>query len=352
MSVRVSSPEELRIGDSAAGSGHMLLYAFEMLYAIYAEEGYNPPDIPQLILEKNLYGMEIDPRAAALAAFALTMKARRYDRRFLRCGVRPNICVLHSVHFTAQELAAMPWLATLGATLTDLPVRDALLHDLAAAARLDNVGSLLRPQLTLAQIARVRKVIGAADDLFTHSVNERVLDVLAQMETLARRYHVVVANPPYLGKGMNEELSNFARQAYPDSKADMFAMFIERNLELATHGGLVAMITMQSWMFLSSYEKLRGRLLDHETLLAMVHLGAKAFDSIGGEVVSTTAFVVEHAHHPEFKGSYVRLVDGASGAEKEAALLAALASPPATRNSRLRRRLQEDSRRTDCVLGE
>ncbi|MFN3983330.1 MAG: BREX-1 system adenine-specific DNA-methyltransferase PglX, partial [Caldilinea sp.] len=182
-----------------------------------------------------------------------------------------------------------------------------------------------------------REVIGAADDLFTHGFNERVLDVLAQMETLARRHHVVVANPPYLGSSMNDDLKDFARDNYPDSKADMFAMFIERNLDLVVPGGLVAMITMQSWMFLSSYEKLRGKLLDHETLLVMAHLGAKAFDSIGGEVVSTTAFVVEHAHRPDYKGSYMRLVDGNNEAEKEAALRAALASPLATRPSPLHR---------------
>jgi hypothetical protein len=181
MSLRVASPEDLRIADSAAGSGHMLLYAFELLHAIYEEEGYNPPDIPRLILTQNLYGMEIDARSAALAAFALTMKARRYDRRFLRRGVRPNICVLHSVQFTAQELSGAAWLRKLGENLIDLPVRDALLHDLAAAAMLDNVGSLLRPQLTPAQIARVTAAIDEGDDLFTQGFNDRVRDVLAQM---------------------------------------------------------------------------------------------------------------------------------------------------------------------------
>jgi type II restriction/modification system DNA methylase subunit YeeA len=325
--VRVATPEELRVGDSAAGSGHMLLYAFDLLYAIYEEEGYNPPDIPRLILEKNLYGMEIDPRSAALAAFALTMKARRYDRRFFRRGVRPNICVLHSVQFTEPELAGTAWLRKLGANLLDLPVRDALLHDLAAAALLDNVGSLLRPKVTPTQIERVAAAIDEADDLFTQGFNDRVRDVLAQMAYLAREYHVVVANPPYLGSSMNDDLKDYARDNYPDSKADMFAMFIERNLDLAKAGGLIAMITMQSWMFLSSYEKLRAKLLDQQTLLTMAHLGAKAFDSIGGEVVSTTAFVIERAHRPEYKGSYVRLVDGNSEAEKEAALHTALALP-------------------------
>jgi type II restriction/modification system DNA methylase subunit YeeA len=335
--VRVTSPEELRVADSAAGSGHMLLYAFDLLYAIYEEEGYNPPDIPRLILTQNLYGMEIDERSAALAAFALTMKARRYDRRFLRRGVRPNICVLHSVQFTEPELSGAAWLRKLGANLIDLPARDALLHDLAAAARLSSVGSLLRPQLTPAQIERVTAAIDEGDDLFTQGFNDRVRDALAQVAYLARGYHVVVANPPYLGSSMNDDLKDFARDNYPDSKADLFAMFMERNLDLATHGGLVAMITMQSWMFLSSYEKLRAKLLDQQTLLTMAHLGAKAFDSIGGEVVSTTAFVVERTHRPDFKGSYVRLVDGNSEAEKEAALRNALASPHATGPSPLYR---------------
>jgi type II restriction/modification system DNA methylase subunit YeeA len=306
VSVRVSSPEELRVGDSAVGSAHMLLYAFELLYAIYEEEGYNPPDIARLILEKNLYGMEIDPRAAALAAFALTMKARRYDRRFLRRGVRPHICVLHSVRFTAPELAATPWLAKLGATLTDLPVRDALLHDLEAAALLDNVGSLLRPQLTPAQIGRVREVIGAADDLFTHGFNERVLDVLAQMEYLARRHHVVVANPPYLGKGMNEELKEFLGQEYGDVKSDLFSAFVVRNTELTVHGGQLGFMTPFVWMFISSYQKLREFLITQKTITNLVQLEYSGFE---GATVPICTFTLENAHDPELKGGYIRLSD-------------------------------------------
>jgi hypothetical protein len=326
--LRVASPEDLRVGDSAVGAAHMLTYAFDLLYAIYEEEGYNPPDIPRLILTQNLFGMEIDERAGALAAFALTMKACAKDRRFLKRGVRPNICVLHSIFLTETELASAPWRQQMAKNLIDLPMLDALTADLHKMEQAGLVGSLLRPQLTLQQIADVRARIGAADTLFAHGLNERVLDALDQLEFLARHHHVVVANPPYMGgKGMNAELSDFAQSEYPDSKADMFAMFIERNLDLAKQGGLVAMITMQSWMFLSSYEKLRAKLLDQQTLLTMAHLGAKAFDSIGGEVVSTTAFVIERVHRPEYKGSYVRLVDGNSEAEKEAALRTALASP-------------------------
>ena len=126
------------------------------------------------------------------------------------------------------------------------------------------------------------------------------------------------------GKGMNGRMGAWVKVNYPDSKSDLFAMFIERNLELAVKKGAVAMITMQSWMFLSSYEKLRNSILDKHTIISMAHLGARAFDSIGGEVVSTTAFVLENAHHPEYKGAYVRLVDGNSEAEKQASFKAAL----------------------------
>ena len=326
--LRVASAEDLRVGDSAVGAAHMLTYAFDLLYEIYEEEGYNPSDIPRLILEKNLYGIEIDERAGALAAFALTMKACAKDRRFLKRGVSPNICVLHSVSFSETELADASWRQQMARNLIDLPVLDALTADLHSMGQAGLVGSLLRPQLTMQQIAEVRARINVADNFFAYGLNERVLDALGQLEYLARHYHVVVANPPYMGgKGMNEELGDFARNDYPDSKADLFAMFIERNLDLVALGGLVAMITMQSWMFLSSYEKLRGKLLDQQTILAMAHLGARAFDSIGGEVVSTTAFVIERAHHPDHKGSYLRLVDGNSETEKEAALRNALASP-------------------------
>jgi len=303
--LHVNSPEELRVGDDAVGSGHMLLYAFELLYAIYEEEGYNAPDIARLILEKNLYGMEIDERSASLAAFALTMKARRKDRRFMQRNVCPNICVLHSVHFTEQELTNITWLRNLGNNLLDLPVRDALLHDLRAAALLDNVGSLLRPQLMSAQIERVRTSIDAADNLFTHGLNERVLDVLVQMEYLSRHHHVVVTNPPYLGKGMNDELSAFARDEYPDSKSDMFAMFIERGLELVLTNGFNAMVTMESWMFLSSYEKLRTSLLATTTIHAMVHMPylGKGGTSMGINF-GTVATIFQKAANPDFKGHY------------------------------------------------
>jgi type II restriction/modification system DNA methylase subunit YeeA len=151
------------------------------------------------------------------------------------------------------------------------------------------------------------------------------LQILRLADYLSARYAVVVANPPYMGgKGMNGRLGAWAKENYPNSKSDLFAMFIERNLELAVPAGAVAMITMQSWMFLSSFELLRDRILNQNTILSMAHLGARAFDSIGGEVVSTTAFVLENQHKPEYKGAYLRLVDGNSEAEKAEMLLGAI----------------------------
>ena len=145
---------------------------------------------------------------------------------------------------------------------------------------------------------------------------------------MTTKYHIVVANPPYMGsKGMNARLSAWAKKNYPNSKSDLFAMFIERGLELVIKCGYSAMITMQSWMFLSSYEKLRTKILNERTILSMTHLGARAFDSIGGEVVQSTAFILESSHHLEYQGQYLRLIDGNSETEKAQALKKAIKNP-------------------------
>ncbi len=314
--LRISSPEEIRICDPACGSGHMLTYAFDLLYAIYEEVGIDPNEIPEKILTHNLFGIEIDERAGELAAFALTMKARAKQRRFFNKGIRPNICVLQRVKIEQSDLDA--YIVAVGRDLFTANLRT-LLSQFDEA---DNFGSLIRPvPLDFAELRRVISEKGIGDDLLLEHVHHDVLRVLEQAEYLSQRYQVVVANPPYMGgKGMNGRLGAWAKDKYPDSKSDLFAMFIERNLDLVVKQGSVGMITMQSWMFLSSYEKLRSNLLNDKTLTSMAHLGAHAFDSIGGEVVSTTAFVLENAHYPEYKGAYIRLVDGNSEAEKEAIL--------------------------------
>jgi hypothetical protein len=319
--LRISSPEEIRICDPACGSGHMLTYAFDLLYAIYEEEGVDPAEIPEKILTNNLYGIEIDERAGELAAFALTMKARSRSRRFFRKAVKPNICVLENVTFDAGELAAVgseKW-------VVGSEKRQALHHDLHLFEEADNFGSLLRPQLPLEDIQSLQRTIhstlSTSHSLFDSMTHQKALQALRQADYLSPKYHVVIANPPYMGgKGMNGRLAAWVKGNYPNTKSDLFAMFIERNLELAQKHGAVAMITMQSWMFLSSFEALRARILNQGTLLAMAHLGARAFDSIGGEVVSTTAFVLENAAKPDYIGRYLRLVNGNSETEKEKAI--------------------------------
>ena len=314
--LKVNSPEEIKVCDPACGSGHMLVYAFDLLYAIYEEEGYDHSEIPEMILTHNLYGIEIDERAGELAAFALAMKARRKNRKFFQNPVQPNICVLESVSFEEGELNT--YTSAVGRELFTNDIRATLLQ----FNETDNFGSLIRPQAeNVSEILKLPKPKILSENLTLLSTHQKVMQALKQADYLSPKYHVVVANPPYMGsKGMNSGLKDFAKKQYPNSKSDFFAMFIERDLDLAMEKGMVAMITMQSWMFLSSFEKLRASILEDNTILSMAHLGPRAFDSIGGEVVSTTAFVLENAQHPDYKGAYIRLVDGNNEAEKDGML--------------------------------
>lgn len=318
--LKIEGPEELKVCDPACGSGHMLTYAFDLLYAIYEEEGYEPSEIPEKILTHNLYGIELDERAGELAAFALTMKARARQRRFFNKGIKPNICVLEKVSFTPDELEE--YMSAVGRDLFTQGLRETLQQFEEA----DNFGSLILPKLTnVTDVLAELETKNLGSNLFLADTHSKVLKVLRMAEALSPRYAVVVANPPYMGgKGMNGRLGAWAKENYPKSKSDLFAMFIERNLDMAVTGGAVAMITMQSWMFLSSFEALRGRILNQHTILSMAHLGARAFDSIGGEVVSTTAFVLEIAHKPNYRGAFLRLVDGNSEAEKMAMMAKAV----------------------------
>lgn len=327
--LRISKPEDIKICDPACGSGHMLVYAFDLLYDIYKEVYGDEPDISERILTHNLYGVEIDERAGELAAFALTMKALQYDKRFIRRSsirvepVKPNICVLENAELTNDQTNSEDWKKIVEAMAKTGVDKTALIHDLHLFAEADNFGSLLKPRLSCDNL---RKALSALNS-YDQSVNAPSFDhrnlidkcrlALQQADYLTPKYQAVVANPPYMGSGgMNGRLSSWAKSNYPDSKSDLFAMFMERNLELAINKGFVAMITMQSWMFLSNFEKLRKALIEQRSLLSMAHLGARAFDSIGGEVVSTTAFVFKNTHDQN-RGTYCRLVDGKSEAEKD-----------------------------------
>ena len=305
--LNIQTPEELTVCDPACGSGHMLTYAFDLLYEIYEEEGYTPSDIPGLILKHNLYGMEIDERAASLAAFALTMKARSRSRRFFKKQVEPNIQRIAPISFEEGDVA----------DLNDLYQVDLDFTVWNTYAKADVYGSLIEPPQELVDLAAsaedTEDEITLADSLLRECADE----VFTQTRYLARKYTAVVANPPYMGaKNMSAELKQFVQDRYEDGKADLFAAFILRNRQFIQHCAMLGMITMQSWMFLSSFEALRRKLLDSSSIETMAHLGAGAFDSIGGEVVSTTAFTLKNDSNSG-NGAYIRLVD-VSGDENQA----------------------------------
>ncbi|PJE79254.1 hypothetical protein CI610_01784 [invertebrate metagenome] len=328
--LKVAKPEDLKICDPACGSGHMLSYAYDLLYAIYEEQGYADSDIPANILTHNLYGIELDERAGELASFALSMKAaggnpsesRSSHKRFFRKPMEPNICILKNVDLQASELK----------DYMDFAGRDLFSPELQTTLRqfdeADNFGSLIRP--TCGDVAEVRGKLEAKSQevpLLLGEIHKDVLIALKQADFLSPKYHVVVANPPYMGgKGMNPRLKKYAADHYKNSKSDLFAMFIERCLELVQKQGQVGMITMQSWMFLSSFEHLRKNLLLNNSIMAMAHLGARAFDSIGGEVVSTTAFIFGKSLLESHQGTFLRLVDTSSENEKSLQMLKAAKS--------------------------
>jgi hypothetical protein len=294
--LKIDKPEDIKVCDPACGSGHMLTYAFDLLYAMYEEVGTDPSEIPEKILTHNLFGIEIDERAGELAAFALTMKARAKSRRFFNKGIKPNICVLQKVTFDADELSE--YMDAVGRDLFTLDLRETLQQ----FADVDNLGSLITPKL--ASVANVLPVLQAKDmagNLFLANTHAKVLQVLHIAEYLSPRYAVVVANPPYMGsKGMNGKLSDWAKTNYPKSKSDLFAMFIERGFDLTPNFGYSAMVTMQSWMFLSSYEALRERILSETAIECMAHMG----NMVMGIAFGTAATVLKKGGSPETRGAY------------------------------------------------
>jgi hypothetical protein len=319
--LKIGGPEELTVIDPACGSGHMLTYAFDLLYAIYEEEGYAPSEIPSLILTHNLNGTEIDLRAGVLASFALTMKARARQRTFFSKQVEPNICVLEPFSFAPQELGFL-----VGASANRIE-QERFWNQFARA---DVTGSLICPNSGALENARQSlanvKEKAADGDIIAADVLGRAESVVRQAAVLSRKYQVAVANPPYMGTATSgSEIVEFARDQYPNSKADMFSMFIERNLAFIEPRGLCAMVTMQSWMFLASFESVRRHLLEQTRILQLLHLGSGAFDTIGGAVVSTAAFVLQRSVEAECAGLYVDLTAGKSEEEKVALLREVLA---------------------------
>lgn len=303
--IRISSPEEITLCDPACGSGHILVYAFELLFHMYEEHGYREREIPELILTKNLAGMEIDSRAAQIAELALAMCAREHDRRFFRRGVRADVTVLSSIPLGEGELPGNKKLA------------EELSH-------LGEIGSLLNPSED--EIDELKAAAAScSDDLFAVATKTKLENAAAICEKLSRRFTCTVANPPYMGSSsFNPFMSKWVKKNYPDVKSDLFSSFIVRIMDFAGEHGEVGMMTPFVWMFIGSYEKLRNRLIDDKTLTTLIQLEYSGF---AGATVPICTFTYHNSHINDYKGGYVRLADFTGPAVQAPKALEAIHNP-------------------------
>ena len=319
------NPEDLTLIDPCMGSGHILVYAFDVLMQIYTSVGYSERDAAKSILEHNLYGLDIDDRAYQLAYFAVMMKARQYNRRILN---GENTCHVHAIQESNNIKRAH--LKFFGAGLSDSEKNTAKMQlegllDILTDAK--EYGSILNvPEYNWALL---RRFVGGIDDEVQISLESAGVEETAEElkklidlgETMARKYWVTCTNPPYAGtSNLSARVNNFVKKNYPDSKADLFAVFIERCRAMTANNGFQAMITQQAWMFIASYENFRKKLLKC-SIVNMTHLGAHAFDEIQGEVVQTVSFVLNNNYIGGYKGSYVRLLDEKNENAKRLAFL-------------------------------
>ncbi len=321
--LKIVVPTEMTLLDQACGSGHILVYGFDLLSKIYEEEGYSPSEIPSLIIENNLKGFEIDTRAAQLAGFALMMKAREYNRRAFRKNLKPDITCFRDFELAKEETGRLLRLAGINPSAE-------LLSDLDMIRNATNLGSLIQPRTSLDILEECYRKANTANQvagIFEMEAYQQISEALGQLIRLSHKVSCVVDNPPYMGGGnMNKELSDFVKDRYPDSKADLMACFMECGLAALKPKGYLGMINQHSWMFLGSYEKLRQKLILEVQIDTLLHLGPRTFPEIGGEVVQNAAFTIAN-FKPNAKGSFVRLVDYGSSEEKRQKTNEAITNP-------------------------
>ncbi|EOW6646606.1 BREX-1 system adenine-specific DNA-methyltransferase PglX [Cronobacter muytjensii] len=333
-------PENIKVLDPACGSGHILIEAYNVLKNIYEERGYRARDIPQLILENNIFGLDIDDRAAQLSGFALMMMARQDDRRIFTRDVRLNIVSLQeSLHLDIAKLwqqlnfhqqsqtGSMGDLFAENTALahTDSAEYQLLMRTLKRFVNAKTLGSLIQvPQEEEAELKAFLEALYRMEqegDFQQKTAAKAFIPYIQQAWILAQRYDAVVANPPYMGQsGMNTVLKDFGKVNFPESKADLFSMFMTRAFSLLNICGLNAQVNMQAWMFLATYEKLRNLLLEKSTLITLSQLGARAFGQISGEVVQTAAWILMNKNIPEYHPTFFRLKDGNENDKKNALL--------------------------------
>lgn len=314
-------PEDIKLIDPCMGSGHILVYAFDVFMQIYENAGWSQRDAAQSIIKNNIYGLDIDDRAAQLSYFAVLMKARQYDRRILTRGIEPNVYAVQESNGINRDQ-----LKYFGAGLADTGKNTAVSQMEGLLNALNDAkeyGSLLNVESYDWEL--LEKFVENTDTESQISFDTYGLDETAEQlkrlirigKVMAQKYQVVATNPPYAGtSNLSAKVNNFVKKYYPDSKADLFAVFIERCGEMLKKNGYQAMITQQSWMFLSSYEKLREK-LQRVCIVNMAHLGARAFEEIGGEVVQTASIVLRKMIVDSYVGTYCRLVDKVTQSGKE-----------------------------------
>lgn len=303
--------EDIKVVDPCMGSGHILVYAFDILMQIYESEGYSQRDAVASIVRNNIYGLDIDDRAAQLAYFAVMMKARQYDRRFLDREIEPNIyaiCESNNIDKYAVE-------EFIGGNEEIASAINTVLSEMYDAKE---YGSILNTtQVDFEALYNRFDEIYDDITIYRNEILGTLLPLVRVAEVLAQKYDVAITNPPYMGiSGASAKLNDYAKKNYPDSKADMFAVFIERCSQMIKPKRYTAMITQHSWMFLSSFEKLREKMMRTD-IVNMAHLGARAFEEIGGEVVQTTAWIQRKTSVDDYKATYKRLVDFNSQQAKE-----------------------------------
>lgn len=318
------NPEDIKVLDPAMGSGHILVYAFDVLYDIYLKANYSERDIPQLILEKNLYGLDIDDRAGQLAAFALMMKARSKNRRIFRKRIDLNVCSIQESNGIPQK--AIEYLVNLKETAIEKTIhRDEVEYLIEVFRDAKEYGSIIDVKKIDFDVIerRIEEITsGETVNLFELQYKdilvEKLPSLIRQAKIMSDKYDVVCTNPPYMGsKGMGEKLNEYIKKNYENSKGDLYAVMLEKSIKCSRGFGFVSHINQQSWMFLTSYENLRKRIINNNTFINMIHLGPKAFEEIGGEVVQTVTFTLRNGMIDDYRGKFIRAVDISNANEKK-----------------------------------
>ncbi|MDK0652940.1 BREX-1 system adenine-specific DNA-methyltransferase PglX [Clostridium perfringens] len=314
------TPEDIKVLDPCMGSGHILVYAFDVLYEIYKTAGYSEREIPRKILQNNLYGLDIDDRAAQLASFALIMKARHYNRRLFREIQREeldlNLCSIQESNGIGKE--AIEYFSN-----GNKELQEDVKYLVKVFTDAKEYGSILEVEKVNFEAVKERlKEIGQEDNLmfgdYRKILLEKLPTLVKQAEIMSRKYEVCVTNPPYMGsKGMNKQINDYVRKTYPKSKSDLYTVMLERCLKLSRKNGFISNITQQSWMFLTSYESLRKSIITSKVIQNMIHLGPRAFEEIGGEVVQTTTFVIRNFYTRNFESKFIRAIEVLDAKEKE-----------------------------------